>query len=123
MTGLSLANVVTDVVSQLDAAGLRATADPRDVNPPCVLVGPPTPSPNGWTLARNCEIYLVPLTALVPNTGRINALAALDLLTGAILDALEGIPDSCLPADFIGTGGGDPLPGYALTYLFHYKGE
>lgn len=30
-----------DIVDTLTAGGVRATADPRNVNPPCVLVNPP----------------------------------------------------------------------------------
>ena len=29
------------VVRDLNAAGIRATSDPRSVNPPCVLIVPP----------------------------------------------------------------------------------
>jgi len=35
----SLATVRAGLVTRLKAAGLRATTDPRSVNPPCVLVG------------------------------------------------------------------------------------
>ena len=55
-----------EVVDLLTAAGITATADPRDLNPPGVLVGPPSFEPHA-RLAGITATYT--LWAVVPNAG------------------------------------------------------
>ena len=99
-----------EVVDLLAAAGITATADPRDLNPPGVLVGPPSFEPHA-RLAGITATYT--LWAVVPNAGR---LAALDAL-GPLIDQVSGAirVDTAIPNDLLMPDGGDPLPGYQLT--------
>jgi hypothetical protein len=39
---VGLVDIVQAYVDALNAAGIRATMDPRNVNPPCVLLNPPS---------------------------------------------------------------------------------
>jgi hypothetical protein len=99
-----------EVVEMLTDAGIPATADTRDLNPPAVLVGAPSFVPGG-RLAGDVATFT--LWAVVPNAGR---LAALDNL-GPLVEQVTAVLacDAATPADLLVPDGGDPLPGYQLT--------
>jgi hypothetical protein len=114
---LDLAAAVADVVGRLRAAGIRATADVRDVNPPCVYVPPPQIAwafgkvEMGWTVA-----------AVVPATGRDIALKNLGPLIADVSTALSATPvTGGRPIDLGGTDGAAPMPAYELTFTTRYS--
>jgi hypothetical protein len=102
------------IVAQLAAGGVRATVDERDLNPPCVWVGPPTLA---WRFGRATWDAGWTLTAVVADTGRgysNNALAALVVQTQ---DALGWAATQARPVSLIVPGtGGTPMPGYEMTF-------
>jgi hypothetical protein len=110
---LDLAGAVTEMVTTLEAAGVTACADQRDLNPPACYVAPPSIAWNrleGWT-------GTVDLYAVVPATGRVDALSALGPLVDAIVavyPASVGYPIDLQPLD-----GTDPLPAYRLPVSIH----
>ena len=105
-----IVTAVTDLVDRLRLGDVRAVADERDVNPPCVLVRPPTllytfggGAQAGWELI-----------AVVPDTGTGPALAALDVLVDAARAALSGDVTTATPTSYAQEQGA-PLPAYRLT--------
>ncbi|MET0996217.1 MAG: hypothetical protein ABWY20_20015 [Mycobacterium sp.] len=100
------------IVDRLRAAGIRATLDERDINPPAVWIKPPTLTfrfGKGWTATWTVQ-------AVVPDTGRNVALAALGTLVEAVQAALGGAAQTALPIALLIPGGAAPLPGYELTF-------
>ena len=70
--------------ADLDAAGVRATVDPRGVNPPCVLIRRPDLTPVGNT-CRNAEaVWDLHLIGKGPD--QPNAWRQLDVLLTAVID-------------------------------------
>jgi hypothetical protein len=80
-----------DIVTALQAAGIRATNDPRNVNPPCVIVGPPS-----VVLDSNCG-GLATCTGYVigPGAGNLDTWIAIDDLAervGQVVDVATITP-------------------------------
>jgi hypothetical protein len=105
-----VAAVVTHVTDQLTAAGIRACADTRDLNPPAVYVGAPTVQ-YGRLAAWTAQLTVY---AVAPNAGRLDALTVLGPLLGQVFDVLG--PTTATPFDLIVHGAPDPLPSYRCTY-------
>jgi hypothetical protein len=105
----------TELVELLAAGELRATADPRSVVAPCILVTPPTRTydvPTGYTATWQ-------LVALVPGPGTADAFRALAQLvdaTVAVLELAGVLVELATPAQYTLTPGSDPLPAYLLTF-------
>lgn len=110
---MDLAEAVAALLAQLDAGQVRAAADLRDVNPPCVLVRPPRMS---WRFGKDCWDATWEMWAVVPDTGAADALSALSLLIGQVQVALGGRVVEGRPVDVQAIDGAGTLPGYALTY-------
>lgn len=85
-----LAATTGPIVATLTAAGVRATDDPRNVNPPCVWVEPDTAD----RTARCRAAATARLTAMVPGPANGDALRALDQLAADTQTALDdaGMP-------------------------------
>lgn len=109
---IDLAAGVQSVVDKLTAAGVPATADIRNLNPPAVLVTPPDIS---WRFGRGAEATWR-IVATAPNTGAEASIATLSPLVDAVQDALGGIVTAGRPVDLSTLDGGAPLPGYELTF-------
>jgi hypothetical protein len=107
---MDVALAVTEVVDLLSAAGLPATADPRDLDPPGVLVGMPTVDLG--TLSGACWVGVFPVLVIGPNVGRQDALDALGGLLQGVLEVLNA--RTATPTEWPNPGGGDPLPAYAI---------
>lgn len=115
--------MATDVLQQLQgylddltAAGIRATDDPRDINPPAVLVRPPVLH---FRFGRGCigadwtaRLYLL-------NSGTRQALAEGLPLIESVQEALQGLLVDATPVDLQLPDGGGPTPGYQLTWSTH----
>jgi hypothetical protein len=104
------------IVDRLTAAGLRAVTDERDVNPPCVLVGPPVLTFRFGRPSFDAEFRLL---AIVGDGGRDTATAALDALVGTVTTAVGLLTGT--PAQFSGLDGAPALPAYELTLTTHAR--
>lgn len=98
-----------ELVALLVEGGVRATADPRNAQVPCVLVTPPTMAFDtycGRTLTWN-------LYALAPSPANADSWAKLDEL----VDAVAGILDvaTCAPVAYSIAPGADLLTAYQIT--------
>lgn len=114
--------MVTDVlgsmrayVAQLEGAGVRATLDPRDINPPAVLIRPPTLH---YRFGRGCVAADWQARLFLPDPGTEGALKLAYPLLEQISAALEGAPTSATPADFT-LADGATVPGYQLSWSTH----
>jgi hypothetical protein len=106
------------ILARLTAAGIRAATDERDLNPPCVLVGPPVLAFRFGRPGWDGEFRLI---AVVPDSGRDTATAALDELVGAVAAALGGALLAGTPTQLSGLDGAPPLPAYELTMNTHAR--
>jgi hypothetical protein len=106
------------LADRLTAGGVRATIDPRDLNPPCALVAAPVVR---WVFASGRLAVDWRLVVVVPSSGAANELKALGELLGRIAGILAGEPVQATPADYPDPGGGDPLPAYQLTWTTKTK--
>jgi hypothetical protein len=109
---VDLAAATQSVVDQLTAAGVRATLDGRDANPPVVQVRPPAMT---FRFGKGCWDAEFEAWALVPSTGMRGDLIALGDLVTRTQDALVGAvvtarPDEAVLAD------GSTVPMYRLTW-------
>jgi hypothetical protein len=98
------------VVDQLVAAGVRATLDGRDLNPPAVLVRPPTVT---YRFGRGGDADWE-AWAVVGDLGSRQALDALSTLLEAVSAALVR-PVQARP-DVISGADGSTVPAYVLTW-------
>jgi hypothetical protein len=118
VTGLGIGAALDQLLTRLAAGGVRATGDERDVNPPCVLVGPPDLAFRfgrpGWDGSWR-------LWAIVPDSGRLQATAALDDLIGQVQAALGGGLLAGTPTQWAGLDGAPALPAYELTLTTHAR--
>jgi hypothetical protein len=109
---MNLDHAAAVIVNTLQAAGLRATVDERDINPPCVYVRPPLLHfrfGKGW----NAEWVL---TAVVADNGGTYALAALGGLVAAVQDAMGWLAVTARPVSLTVPGGAAPFPAYEMTF-------
>lgn len=108
---MSLAAAVQDIVDLLTAAGIRATQDLRDLNPPAVYVPPPVIS---WRVGKGTADAVWTMAAVVPATGRKQSLANLGPLIAAVTAVLPQIVTG-RPIDLQGIDSTGPCPAYELT--------
>lgn len=101
------------VVDKLMAAGIQATVDERDLNPPAVLVAVPLLT---YRFGKSCWDAQFTLAAVVTNSGRAAALGNLSTLLNQVTAALGGIPVTARAIDLTVPDQGAPLPAYELTY-------
>lgn len=98
-----------ELVAELVAAGVNATADPRSATPPCVLVTPPRRTYDlgcGYSAEWN-------LWALVPNPGNADAHKAL----AAMVDELAAVlPITTADPGSYALGVGEPFPAYQCQF-------
>jgi hypothetical protein len=109
---MTLASVMVQAIQAFTDAGVRATDDPRDANPPCAVVAWPT----GEFLTGKGRVHLT-MTAylLVGDGGARNAMVAMSEVFGRVAGRLGSVT-TFAPAGFQIPGGGDPLPAYQLTW-------
>ena len=105
----TLRTSLENACDKLAAAGIRATIDPRNVNPPCALV---TVDRVDATMG-GCTTVDALVLLIAPDVGMP---AALDTL-GDMLDRIATIPgiSAALPDTFTGPTSGQPLPALRLT--------
>jgi hypothetical protein len=100
-----------EIAEALSAAGVRATVDPRSVNPPCVLVTRPD-----YRNDLGCGVTATwRLIAMVPGADNADAWKALDALVGAVDEAL-GVWSDVRPTGYQVDPNATPNPAYEMTY-------
>jgi hypothetical protein len=108
---VSLATATTDVLGVFTAAGIRATDDARNINPPCVYVMPPAGSFrfDRGRASIDWTAYLV--------TGDAGARAATAALSDMVDKLAGALPITTFTRRALAVpGGGDPLPAYELSW-------
>lgn len=108
-----LADAVQVIIDKLAAAGIDATDDNRNLNPPAVYVAAPVIMFDrlaGYSL-------MFDLFAAVPNMGRAQAIEALGDLVLAVR-AVWGT-DAAYPVDLLIPDQVDPLPAYRIPITVH----
>jgi hypothetical protein len=119
---VDIAGATRAVVDRLTAAGLRATLDERDVNPPAVYVGPPSVS---WRFhARDFDAVFT-AWVVVPNSGRDIALGNLGPLVDRAAAAIARPITTAEPGDLSVPDITAPLPAYRLSWterVHHHEG-
>jgi hypothetical protein len=109
---MNLAELAQDQADILIAAGLRATIDARDLNPPAILIRPPV---LGYRFG-GCNALTWTLIIVVPDSGTKGALSNL----GALVDAAQvalGYPAATVTPTDVALLDGGTAPGYTLTYV------
>lgn len=102
-------------VTQLEAGGVRATLDPRDLNPPAVLIRPPTLH---YRFGRGCVGADWTARLYLPDPGTLDALRIALPQLDAIQNALGFAVADAVPGDFTLMDGAT-VPGYTLTWATH----
>lgn len=109
---MNLRQALDDVVAVLEAGGVRAVTDARNVNPPCVLLRLPTLT---YRFSKGYADAEMSGWCIVGDAGRDASIDAVsDLLTKA-QDALNYIGVQARPDDAIMPYGAT-LPIYVLTW-------
>lgn len=108
---MDLAAAVQGVVAHLNEAGVRAVDDPRDINPPCVLVRPPELE---FEFKPGCFTATWNLWCIVPDAGRHQSLISVSALMDDTTTALGWKAVSARPDDVLLNDGGS-APMYVLT--------
>ena len=108
---MGIAAAAQAIVDELVAGGVRGVRDFRDVNPPCVLVLPPTVHYRfGKCHSGDFEVW-----AIVADTGQKASLDALDALTSKAQAALGGRAVTGTPDSYASPDGGT-FPIYRMTW-------
>ena len=102
-------------VAQLEGAGVRATIEPRDINPPAVLIRPPVLH---YRFGRGCVGADWQARLYLPDPGTGASLKIGLPLLDTITEALQGAPTEASPADFM-LPDGATVPGYQLSWSTH----
>lgn len=110
---MNVADAVQGVVDRLLAVGIRATADERDINPPCVYVSAPAIT---WRFARNDFDADFTVWAVTGAAGRSVDLVNLGELLDDVTAALQFAAVRGEPADLLVPHQAAPLPAYRLTW-------
>jgi hypothetical protein len=109
---MDLAAAVQSVIDKLEAHGVRAVADARDVNPPCVQVRAPVLS---YRFGKNCWDAEYTIWSITGDAGTTENLKAQSDLIGRIQWALDGVVATARPDDAL-MPDGSLLPVYVLTW-------
>jgi hypothetical protein len=99
----------------ISAAGVRSVLDARDVNPPAVLIRPPTVA---YRFGRGCIGATWAAWLFLPDAGQIDALRVGFPILETVYGALATVGVALLnaePGDFTLPDGGT-VPGFILTW-------
>ena len=113
MTAVDLVDAIDALADRLTAAGVRVATDARDLNPPAVLITPPTVTNRFKAGTWNAEWQLL---IVAPNAGTRPSLGQLSSLLASVVNALDGEPVTATPYSLTVDGESDPLPAYQLTW-------
>ena len=115
---VNVAGAVAEVVERLTAAGIRATNDERDLNPPCVYVAPPAVE---WRFGRGDFTATFTVWCVTGAAGRNIDLVNLGDLLDDVGMALDWAGVRADPADLLVPHQAAPLPAYRLTWTERFK--
>ncbi|AWY04758.1 hypothetical protein PQC61_gp12 [Gordonia phage Emperor] len=109
---MNINDAVAEVETALRGAGLAASADPRQLNPPCAWV-----SATGLTheLLSGGGTVRLDVYLIAPDHGVTAALDVLSTLLDKALDALDPATETSLNEAVTLPAGGGPLPAFRLT--------
>lgn len=110
---MDVAGAVQSVVDRLTAAGVRATLDERDINPPCVYVAPPALT---WRFGRGDFTAAFTAWCVTGAAGRNADLATLGDLLESVGIALDWAGVTADPADLLIPHQAAPLPAYRVMW-------
>ena len=110
---MDVAGAVQSVVDRLLAAGIRATNDERDINPPCVFVAPPDVQ---FRFARGDFTAAFTVWAVTGAAGRNVDLANLGQLLEQVGVALDWAQVAADHSDLLVPHQAAPLPAYRMTW-------
>lgn len=110
---MDIAGAVQSVVDRLTAAGVRATLDERDINPPTVYVAPPAVAFRFAGGDMSAEFTAWCVTGAAGRSVDLVNLAELLELAGAALHWAAVRAD---PADLLIPHQAAPLPAYRITW-------
>ena len=110
---MNVAGAVQQLVDRLTAAGIRATTDERDLNPPAVFVAPPILD---WRFGRGDFDAAFTVFAVTGAAGRNIDLVNLGQLLDEVTAALGLAAVHAEPADLLVPQQAAPLPAYRLTW-------
>ena len=99
---------IANLAAEIEDLGVRAVTDPQAVNPPCVVIDPP--SLERITSGHYAILHRVHLIA--PGFGNADAISNLDGLLESVFD-LD--PDSIEPSTFTLGSTGEAAPALTLT--------
>lgn len=105
---VNLRAAADEVVGSLTDLGIRATLDPRDANPPCVVVREAEITPgllDGWRVTWQLDL-------IAGDAGSGPTSTTLSDLFSKVTDALP--IDSATRVDLLLPGAPDPTPAYRL---------
>lgn len=115
-----LAAAVTQLVDVLNAAGVPAAFDMRDLEPPGVYVTAPTVT---YRFRRGDWSAEWTVYAVTGNAGRAEALEELGVLLDAVQETLADVAVTGTPADLDSLDGGPRMPAYRLTWTSKVEGH
>lgn len=110
---MDVAAAAQAVVDRLTAGGVRATLDERDINPPCVFVGPPAVV---YRFGRGDYTAEWTAWAVTGAAGRNVDLTNLGALLQAVGVALDWASVRADPYDLPLPHQAAPLPAYRMTW-------
>lgn len=108
-----LVDATDRILARLKAAGLRAFIDPRSVNPPCVLVLPPTMT---FLFGKGGYSADYTLLAVSSSTDKRTQWTELSALITDTQQALGWAVTTVRPADVWSADQTTLLPGYEMTW-------
>lgn len=107
---------ISEYLTALTEQGIRAVDDPRDINPPCVLIRPPLLN---FRFGRGCVGADWTARLILNNAGTRQAIQQAIPLIEQIQTALSGQIVTAVPVEYELSDGGGPIPGYELTWTTH----
>lgn len=109
----ALQSALDGIVARFIGAGVAATTDVRNLNPPGVVVALPTLRPRFGK--RVCDIDATAYVVVL-NAGHPGQLAELSEYVGRVLESGIYAFTRAEPYDLALPGGGDPSPAYRLEW-------
>ena len=95
----------------LNAAGLRAVIDPRNMNPPCTVIAPPAIDyPSLGSIRLTWTLHVV-----APPPGNLDAWAKLDEMLEKLRELIPLV--TARPRSSFTMGDGTPLPTYEVSFV------
>ncbi len=107
-------DVLTGVVEALNAADVSCVADPANLNPPAVLAAIEAVHPNLMDGSGSVDVRL---NLCSPDVAWEDALAALDELLAAVVDAVD-VDDPVTPETLVVSGANLPSLRCTVTYFY-----